>query len=493
MIPTHYIELAQLPLTANGKLDRTALPAPGSTRPYLTTTYQLPTTPTEELLAHIWAELLHLDQVGVSDNFFDLGGHSLLATQAITRTRTHLNIDLPLATLFDHPTIHDLAHIIDTTVNPASPPITPADRTQPLPLSFAQQRLWFLDQLEPGSTEYNVPAVMPLAGPIDPAVVADALTAVVARHETLRTRLVSGPDGVAYQVIDPPAPVPLEVLEAATTDDARALINQHAQAAFNLATGPLLRATLIRVNDRNLLALCMHHVISDEWSAAILHRELTALLADADTALPELPVQYADYAVWQRQWLAGEILDTQLDYWRTQLANPPVLELPTDRPRPAVRSAAGGLVEFTIPADVTTRLRELSRQNGTTMFMTLTAAYALFLARHTGQTDILIGTPIAGRSRAETEALIGFFVNTLVLRTQLDDDPTFAELLARTRTTALNAYAHQDLPFEQLVDELVHHRDRSRTPSSTPCSPTPPTVVVTVGCGRQRGCPRNGT
>ncbi|WP_345144986.1 condensation domain-containing protein, partial [Dactylosporangium darangshiense] len=419
-------------------------------------------TPTQELLTNIWTELLHHHHITTTDDFFDLGGHSLLATQVISRVLATFGVEVALTALFEHPTIAELAVMIDADVTPTAPPITPADRTQPLPLSFAQQRLWFLDQLEPGSTEYNVPAVMPLAGPIDPAVVADALTTVVARHEILRTRLVAGPDGVAYQVIDPPAPVPLEVLETATTDDARTLINQHAQAAFNLATGPLLRATLIRVNDRNLLALYMHHVISDEWSAGILRRELTTLLTDG--SLPELSVQYADYAVWQRQWLAGEVLDTQLDYWRTQLADPPVLELPTDRPRPAVRSAAGGLVEFTIPADVTTRLRELSRQNGTTMFMTLTAAYAVFLARHTGQDDILIGTPIAGRSRAETEALIGFFVNTLVLRTQLDDDPTFAELLARTRTTALNAYAHQDLPFEQLVDELVHHRDRSRTP-----------------------------
>ncbi|WP_345144972.1 condensation domain-containing protein, partial [Dactylosporangium darangshiense] len=420
-------------------------------------------TPTQELLTNIWTELLHHHHITTTDDFFDLGGHSLLATQVISRIRSMLGIDLATATMFDHPTIAELAIVIDAATGPAAPPITPADRDLPLPLSYAQQRLWFLQQLDPDTVEYHVSTVIPLADPIDPAAVTTALTAVVARHEILRTRLVAGSDGVAYQVIDSPAPVPLEVLETATADDARMLLARQAQTPFDLAAGPLLRATLVRpAEGGSQLVLTMHHVITDAWSADILRRELTALLTGA--SLPELPIQYADYAVWQRQWLAGPVLDAQLGYWRTQLADPPVLELPTDRPRPAVRSAAGGLVEFTIPADVTTRLRELSRQHGTTMFMTLTAAYALFLARHTGQDDILIGTPVAGRGRAETEGLIGFFVNTLVLRTQLDDDPTFAELLARTRTTALNGYAHQDLPFEQLVDELVHHRDRSRTP-----------------------------
>ncbi|WP_345144871.1 amino acid adenylation domain-containing protein, partial [Dactylosporangium darangshiense] len=452
MIPALFIELAQLPVTVNGKLDRAALPVPDATRPELSGGYRPPATATEDVLAGIWAELLGLDRVGTADNFFDLGGNSLLAVQVVARVRAALDADIALAELFDRPTVAALAASMHTTSEPGDGPIARADRGEPIPLSFGQQRLWFLAQLDPESVEYNIPIAIPLDDSVDPDRLADALTALVERHEVLRTRLVTGADGTPYQVVDPPARVPLKVSPMPEEG-----------GPFDLAAGPLLRATLVRpAGGGSRLVLTMHHVISDAWSAGILRRELTALLTDA--SLPPLPIQYADYAVWQRQWLAGPVLDAQLAYWRAQLADPPVLELPTDRPRPAVRSAAGGLVEFTIPADVTARLRELSRQHGTTMFMTLTAAYAVFLARHTGQDDILIGTPVAGRGRAETEGLIGFFINTLVLRTQLDDDPTFAELLARTRTTALNGYAHQDLPFEQLVDELVHHRDRSRTP-----------------------------
>ncbi|WP_345144988.1 condensation domain-containing protein, partial [Dactylosporangium darangshiense] len=444
MIPTHYIELTHLPLTANGKLDRNALPAPDSTRPDLTATYQPPTTPTEELLAGIWAELLGLDQVGVSDNFFDLGGHSLLATQAVTR----LGIGLPLAALFDHPTIKDLAATIDTTTNTSVGvvPITPADRSQPLPLSYAQQRLWFLHQLDPNSTEYHVPTVIPLPDTTDPTTVADALSTIVERHEILRTRIITDPDGIPYQVIDPPTPFPLQT--TADTD-----------TPFNLATGPLIRAALI---DQRLLTITAHHIITDEWSDRILRHELTTLLNHQP--LPPLPTQYADYATWQRHHLTTDTLNTQLDYWRTQLADPPVLELPTDRPQPAVRSTSGDAVEFLIPDHVTAGLRDLSRRHGATPFMTLIAAYAVLLGRYTGQDDILIGTPVANREPAETEALIGFFVNTVVLRSRLDDDPTFTELLVRTRTTALEAFAHQDVPFEQVVDELVRDRSRYRNP-----------------------------
>ncbi|MFD0574855.1 amino acid adenylation domain-containing protein [Dactylosporangium darangshiense] len=475
MIPTHYIELAQLPLTANGKLDRTALPAPDSTRPDLTTTYQPPTTPTEQLLASIWAELLHLDQVGVTDNFFDLGGHSLLATQAIAR----LGINLPLAALFDHPTIQDLAHTIDTTTNTnVVAPITPADRSQPLPLSYAQQRLWFLAQLDPDSTEYHLPTLIPLPDPVDPAVVARALHTIIERHEILRTRIITDPDGIPHQVIDPPTPLPLAVKDLTDQPDpiaaAKTALLEDARQPFDLTTGPLIRATLLHLTDnRHVLALCLHHIVSDEWSGRILRTELATL--NHGTPLPPLPIQYADYATWQRQWLTGHILDTQLQYWRTQLANPPTLHLPTDHPRPPIRSNAGAEVAFTIPEPTATALQQLSRQHGTTMFMTLIAAYATLLHRHTGQSDILIGTPIANRNHPETESLIGFFVNTLALRSRFDDDPLFTELLARTRTTALDAYTHQDLPFEQLVDELTPTRDRSQTPSSKPSSTTPPT------------------
>ncbi|WP_345144814.1 amino acid adenylation domain-containing protein, partial [Dactylosporangium darangshiense] len=462
MIPTHYIELAQLPLTANGKLDRAALPAPDSTRPDLTTTYQPPSTPTEALLGRIWAELLHLDQVGVTDNFFDLGGHSLLATQALTWTRTRLGIDLPLATLFDHPTIQDLAATIDATTEVSVvAPITPADRSQPLPLSYAQQRLWFLAQLDPDSTEYHVPTVIPLPDTTDPTAIADALSTIVERHEILRTRIITDPDGIPYQVIDPPTPFPLHTTIATSDTHTRAIITTH--TPFDLTTGPLIRAILIhQPNRQTLLTITTHHIITDEWSDRILRHELATLLNHQP--LPPLSTQYADYATWQRQHLTNDTLQTQLGYWRTQLADPPVLDLPTDRPRPAVRSTTGAVVGFAVPNEVAAGLRELSRRHGVTMFMTLAAAYAVVLGRNTGQTDLLIGTPIANRGQAETEALIGFFVNTLVLRTRLNDDPTFTELLAQVRTTALDAYAHQDVPFEQLVDALVQDRDRSRNP-----------------------------
>ncbi|WP_345144881.1 amino acid adenylation domain-containing protein, partial [Dactylosporangium darangshiense] len=477
MIPTHYIELTQLPLTANGKLDRTALPAPDTARPELTTTYQPPTTPTEELLAHIWAELLHLDEIGVSDNFFDLGGHSLLATQVITRIRTTFNVDLPLAVLFDEPTIGAAARHIDAAARSGatatSAPITVADRGAELPLSFAQQRLWFVAQLDPESTEYNNPTAISFNGSIDVTALTDALSAIVERHEVLRTRLVVDADGVPHQVIDPPGPFRLSTVDVSDQADpqraCRDLVGRDAAVPFDLAAGPLIRATLVRLADEHhVLALCLHHVVSDEWSAKIFDRELSELYhsyrAGLASPLAPLPVQYADYAVWQRNWLTGAVLDAQLDFWRTQLADPPVLELPTDRPHPPVRDTAGAALDFAVPAELAAALRALSRRNGVTTFMTLVAAYTALLHRYTGQDDLLIGTPIANRTQAGTEPLIGFFVNTLVLRARLDGDPTFAEVLARTRATALDAYGHQDLPFERLVDELVRDRDRSRTP-----------------------------
>ncbi|WP_203737927.1 amino acid adenylation domain-containing protein, partial [Actinoplanes italicus] len=453
MVPAVYVRLDTLPLTGNGKLDRAALPAPDNERPELAGGFEEPVTPTEVALAGIWADLLELDRVGATDDFFALGGHSLLAIRAAGRIRTVLGADLPFAAVFDRPTVRTLAALIDADGAPGATPIVPADRDQRLPLSFGQQRLWFLAQLDPASTEYHLPVVIPLDGNDDPA---EALTAITARHEVLRSRIVAAPDGTPYQVIDPPAPFTLDRAEATTGADARTLIEELNRTPFNLATGPLLRGLLITVgDDRRLLALCLHHIVADQWSIRILRDELTAA-----SALPPLPVQYADYAVWQR----AQDLDAQLGYWRTRLADPPVLEFPTDRPRPPIRSTEGAAVPVDLPAEVTGRLRELSRAHGATMFMTLAAAYAVLLHRHTGQDDLLIGTPVAGRGRAETENLIGFFVNTLALRTRFDGDPTFAELVDQVRGTALEAFANEDLPFEQLVDELVRDRDRSRTP-----------------------------
>ncbi|MFC9249758.1 condensation domain-containing protein, partial [Streptomyces sp. NPDC057136] len=337
----------------------------------------------------------------------------------------------------------------------------------------AQQRMWFLDQLEPGSTEYNLPLPIRLDGDLDIAALGAALDAVMARHEVLRTRLVADADGVAHQVIDPPAALPLPVMDVSGSPDPLAaterLVAKDVLAPFDLATGPLIRAGLIRLaDDEHVLALSMQHVVFDEWSGRILRRELAALYeafrAGRPDPLPPLPVQYADFAVWQRKWLDGEALEQQLTYWRDDLAQLPVVELPTDRPRPQVRSSEGAATHFTVSAETADALRALAREGGATMFMTLLAAFDVLLSRYAGSEDVVVGTPVANRNRAETEDLIGLFVNTLVLRTDLSGDPTFGELLGRVRETALGAYAHQDLPFEQLVDDLVTERDRTRTP-----------------------------
>ncbi|MET7339607.1 condensation domain-containing protein, partial [Nonomuraea sp. NPDC005650] len=470
MIPSVFIELAAFPLSPNGKIDRAALPVPDGSRPELAGGYEAPVTATEQVLAGIWAELLGVDQVGVRDNFFDLGGHSLLATQTMTRIRSTFGTDLALAALFDQPTIKGLATLIDSTgATTVAPPIVSADRDQPLPLSFAQQRLWFLAQLEPDSVEYNTPMLIALAADLDQGAMRAALAALVERHEVLRTRLVADADGVPYQVIDPPAGFDLPVIEVASEQEAQALIAADVATPFDLATGPLLRGSLIRLGDQeHILALCMHHVISDEWSAKIFRRELLALYdvfwAGEPSPLAPLTVQYADFALWQRNWLTGQTLEEQLGYWRRQLAQPPVLDLPTDRPRAAIRDTAGAAVDFHVSVEVAEGLQELSRRTGATMFMTLLAAYTALLGRYSRQDDVLVGTPVANRNQAETEDLIGFFVNTLVLRADLSGDPTFTDLLQQVRATALDAYGHQDLPFEQLVDELGIERDRSRSP-----------------------------
>ncbi|MEV7144842.1 amino acid adenylation domain-containing protein, partial [Streptomyces tauricus] len=473
MVPSVFVELAEVPLTANGKLDRTALPEPHGVR-QVTTGPVAPRTEAERILAEVWAQVLGVEEVGAEDNFFDLGGHSLLATQVISRVREVFGVEVPLSVLFDEPTVREFASVIETSgTGVTAPPVTAVDRDQALPLSFAQQRLWFLAQLEPGSAEYNLSTLMRWAGPLDVSAMGAALSAVVARHEVLRTRLMADADGEAYQVIDAPASVPLPVRDVSDAVDpqvaARALVAADAGQAFDLSAGPLLRATLIRLSaDEHVLGLVMHHVVSDEWSGRILRRELSALYeafrdGEPDPLAP-LEVQYADFAMWQRQWLTGDVLEEQLNYWREALSGASTLELPTDRARPAVRSSEGGVVGVRVPASTAQALRALSRRSGATMSMTLLAAFSVLLGRYADTDDVVVGTPVANRNRAETEDLIGFFVNTLVMRADLSGDPRFVELLGRVREMALGAYAHQDLPFEQLVDELVIERDRSRSP-----------------------------
>ncbi|WP_426107311.1 amino acid adenylation domain-containing protein [Massilia sp. TSP1-1-2] len=483
MVPSLYVVLDQLPLTPNGKIDRQALPAPDVT---LAPDLVAPRTANELLLAQIWAEALGRDAhqtIGVHENFFDIGGHSLLATHVLAKIRAAFDLELPLRALFDAGTIATLAERIAQArqeqggagAAPAMPAITRCERNVPLALSFAQQRLWFIDQLEGSTALYNMPAAVRLRGSLDADALKRSLDEIVRRHEALRTRFVTL-DGQPHQVVDAAAGSALAFTDLTSLDRAEReqqagqLARQEAQTPFKLDGGALLRARLIRLQeDEHMVLLTMHHIASDGWSIGILVREMAALyLAYSQgqpSPLPELAIQYADFAHWQRSWLQGDALAQQMGYWKEQLSGAlTLLTLPTDRPRPAMPSYRGARLAFTIDAATTAALQALSRQAGATLFMTLTAAFNVLLSRHAGQSDICIGTPIANRRHAELEPLIGFFVNTLVLRTQVDGTASFSALLQQVRATALQAYAHQDLPFEQLVEALNPERHTSHAP-----------------------------
>ncbi|MBV9775251.1 MAG: amino acid adenylation domain-containing protein, partial [Gemmatimonadetes bacterium] len=474
MVPAVFFALERLPLTPNGKVDRRALPAPdfagGADREHVA-----PRTPTEQVLAGIWAEVLRVERVGARDHFFELGGHSLLGTRVLARIREALRVELPLRALFEAPRLEDLARRVDTLRSEAAavelPPLVRVSRDEPPALSFAQQRLWFLDRMEPGSSAYNMPAALRLRGKLDVGALQRSLDELVRRHETLRTRFAEV-DGVPVQVIDASAAVPLQVYgltEERSEEAAWALVRTEAARPFDLAAGPLLRAVLVRVDEEEWVAcFTLHHIVGDGWSMGVLVREISALyqaqVDGTEATLPELAVQYADYAAWQRQHLSGEVLESQIAYWKTQLAGAlPVLELPTDHSR-ASAVAHEGRVPFALSAEATQSLHELSRREGVTLYMTLLAAWQLLLARYSGQEDVSVGSPVAGRSRVEVEPLIGLFVNTLVLRGDLSGDPTVRELLGRVRETTLGAYAHQDLPFERLVEVLGVERSLTHTP-----------------------------
>jgi amino acid adenylation domain-containing protein len=482
MVPSAFVLLSGLPLTAHGKLDRARLPAPEGGAE--TADEASPATPAEELVAGVWCEVLGLARVSRSANFFDLGGHSLLATQVATRLREALAVEIPVRTLFQAPTVAQLAAEVDATLAAgalaaAAPPILPVSRAEELPLSFAQERLWLIDRLTPGRTAYNIALALAGRGVLSVPAIEAALGEVVRRHESLRTtfperRGRGERERRPTQAIAPPGGWRLPIVdlaglpEAARAAATRHLAGEEAARPFDLERGPVLRATLLRRDETDhALLLDIHHIAADGWSMGIVVAEVAALyraaLAGARSLLPELAVQYADFAVWQRRWLAGEVLERQLAYWRQQLAEAPALAMPTDRPRPA-RSFQGAVEPFSLGAARTAGLAALSRRHGATLFMTLLAAFEALLGRYTGQEDIVVGSPIANRNRAETEGLIGFFVNSLVIRGDLGGDPAFTGLLARTRRTALAAYAHQDLPFERLVEELRPERSLSQNP-----------------------------
>ncbi len=482
LIPSAFVTLPALPLTANGKLDRAALPAPESPRePAVLEGFAPPRSPLEELIADNWADLLERRAIGVHDDFFALGGHSLLATRAISWVRETLRIELPLRTLFENSTLAGFAAEVERSLRAgqavAAGPIERLPRPLPaagVPLSFAQQRLWFLDQMVPGNPFYNIPASLWVTGRLDVPALAAALSEVVRRHEALRTTFRSV-DGLPVQVIAPPSPQPLPLVDltalpaARREEETRRLAALEAQRPFDLARGPLVRSGLVRLEgERHALLLTMHHVVADGWSTGVLVRELVALYAAAaagrPSPLPELEIQYPDFAVWQRSWLRGEVLAAEIAWWKERLAEPPPLNLPTDRPRPPISSFRGGAAVLTLPQELAGALRTLAQRQGATLYMALLAGWKALLCRTTGQEDLLVGAPIANRNRAEIEGLIGFFVNTLALRTSLAGDPGFRELLERVRETTLGAYAHQDLPFEKLVEELHPERDTSRNP-----------------------------
>jgi amino acid adenylation domain-containing protein len=496
MIPAVFIEMAELPLNASGKVDRSRLPRPD--RPEAAREAPRPAadgsgsaaTPVQELLAAIEAAVLGRERVGLHDSFLDLGGHSLLATQLVSRVREAFGVDLPLPAVFEEPTVAGLAARVEALLRadrrtelPPLEPVLHDGGAQAFPLSFAQERLWFLDQIDPGSPAYNVPLAVRLTGALDPAALAGALAALIARHEALRTRFAPPQSAAGHpvQIVDPPGTsgFHLSVVDLAglALPDAlsegswsalgglvRGLGQEEAVRRFDLATGPLLRATLLRRGPaEHVLLLSLHHIVADGWSLGVLLGDLGR--AYGGGTLPPLRIQYPDFAVWQRGWLAGEALQGAVDFWRRELAGaPPRTELPVDRPRPAVQTFRGGTLPVLLPAGLTARLHALGRSERVTPFMVLLAGFAALIHRLTGQEDLLLGTPVANRTRVETEELIGFFVNTLVLRLRPAGDLPLRRFLERVRAATLAAFAHQELPFEKLVEELQPRRDLSLTP-----------------------------
>ncbi|MBN3950378.1 MAG: amino acid adenylation domain-containing protein [Nostoc sp. NMS7] len=479
MVSSAFVFLDTMPLTPSGKVDRRALPTPEDFRPDVEAEYVAPRTIVEEALAGIWSEVLKIEQVGIHDNFFELGGHSLLATQVISRLRQSFQVELPLRSLFEAPTVASLAESLEKLGRLKQGiqdlPILPVLRDGHLPLSFAQTRLWLLEQLQPGNSAYNMSAAVRLKGQINIAALEHSFNEIVRRHEALRTTFVVV-DGRPVQVIAPTLTLTLpiielrEVAETEREGEVIRLATEEEQRPFDLERGSLLRTTLLRLGEaESVLLLVMHHIILDGWSINVFVRELAALYTAFSIGNPsplaDLPIQYADFAHWEQQWLQDDVLQAHLSYWNRQLGGTlPVLELPTDKPRATVQHFRGAKRSLVLSKSLSQALKTLSQREGVTLFMTLLAAFKTLLYRCIKQEDIIVGSPIAGRNNAEIESLIGFFVNTLVLRTDLSGNPTFRELLRRVREVALGAYAHQSMPFEKLVDELQPERDLSRNP-----------------------------
>ena len=476
MVPSAFVVMEKLPRTLSGKIDRRALPQlqerTGRGE------YVAPRTAAEQMVAEIWANLLGLPNISLHDNFFELGGHSLLATRVMVRVRTATGVELPLRALFENPTVAKLAAHIDSSAPESTaslPPIVPVSRDRELPLSFSQQRLWFLEQLKPGDPLYHSFQAILISGPLDVKALELSLNEIVRRHEVLHT-VFDTVRGLPVQRVAPFTPISLrsvnlsDVPQEERSSTLTRLSAEERQQPFDLSRGPLIRALLVVLGEQeHALLLTLHHIVSDGWSMGVLCREMQALYdafaSGAPMPLPALPIQYADFAVWQREHLQGEVLDEQLSYWREQLANvSPVLELPADRRRPEVASFRGAIMTFEFKKELAQQLKTLSQREGVTLFMVLLAAFDALLYRYSGQTDIAVGTAIANRNRDETEGLIGFFVNMLVMRTDMSGNPTFLELLQRVKQMTVAAYQHQDVPFEQIIEMLQPQRSLNRTP-----------------------------
>ncbi|MEM6612306.1 MAG: aminotransferase class V-fold PLP-dependent enzyme [Cyanobacteria bacterium P01_C01_bin.72] len=469
MIPSAFVTLEQLPLTPNGKVDRKSL-ATAEVKSEPESIFVAPRTHAEEILANIWQEVLNLKEIGVNDNFFDLGGHSLLATRVISRVRQIFEIEIPLRSLFEKPTVASLAAYIQTSLNPShQPKIVPVSPREQLPLSFAQQRLWFLAQLEPNSAEYNLPAVLSIRGRLNIAALEQSFNEIIKRHEAMRTSLIEI-DGEPVQIVAPELKIDLEIVEFGEPTKVQALIRAEALNSFDLSQAPLFKVKLIRIApEEHILVFVIHHIIADFWSAGIILQELellyTGTVQEEPVILPDLPIQYADFAVWQRQYLQGEVLEDHLQYWRQQLSGElPVLNFSGNFEQQAAAANSGTTFDFILSQDLSEQIQVFSQREGVTLFITFLTIFQVLLAIQTKKLDIIVGSPVANRDRLELEPLIGFFVNTLLFRTNLSGNPSFREILQQVRETTLNNYAHQALPFEKLVETLQPNRRQKKLP-----------------------------
>ena len=471
MVPSSIVLMDQLPLTPNGKIDKKALPDP-ETNESGKSEYEAPGTEIEKVLVKIWQDLLKKERIGIHDNFFELGGHSLLAMRVISAVRRELQKEMVIKILFVNPTVKELARYVEgQSKDSLLPSITAQPRPEFIPLSFSQERLWFIDKLE-GSLQYHLPSILRLKGNLDKDTLTKAIQNIINRHEVLRTVILED-HGKSHQSVREKNEWKLAEVDGEnfknSNQDLQHYIRSIIKLPFNLSCDSLLRATLIRLSDQeHILVVTMHHIASDAWSVSIIVKELSELYAarieKRPVVLSPLKIQYADYAIWQRNYLQGEVLDRKLAYWKNRLHGVPALQLPTDFPRPAVQSTNGARTRFTIDKELSEKLKRLSQREGATVFMVLLSAFKIMLQRYSGQNDICVGTPVANRTQQEAEELIGFFINTLALRSDLENNPSFVELLQKIKATTLEAYSHQEAPFEKVVEAVGNERDRGRNP-----------------------------